>query len=186
MPSKPPSVYELMDEESSAQVDEEAEKRQRRKELLEPTGIKELFKEGKISINEFTCVGAQCRLCLKACPTNALYWGTGKVGIMEDLCVYCGACVFNCMVDNCIKVERTREDGTVEKFSKPNDVVKLAERLSSQKRFDRVKTNASTMRRYKEKDVDNHQLYLKNEDAGLEETLPKKTKVNDHSDKQKH
>ncbi len=175
MPSKPPSAYELMDEESSAQVDEEAERRQRRKELLEPTGVKELFKEGKININEFTCVGGQCRLCIKACPTSALYWGTGKIGIMEDLCVYCGACVFNCMVDNCIKVERKREDGTIEKFSKPSDVVKLADRINTQKRLKRVKTNASTMRSYKEKDIGDRQLYLENENVGLAETLPKKT-----------
>ena len=152
MPSKPPSVYELMDEENSAQVDEEAEKRQRRKELLEPTGVKELFKEGKIDINKFTCVGGQCRLCIKACPTNALYWSTGGVGVTEDLCVYCGACVFNCMVDDCIKIERKRDDGTVERFSKPKDVIKLAERLNSRKRLERVKTNAATMRRYKEND----------------------------------
>jgi ferredoxin len=152
MPSKPPSAYELMDEETNTQVDEEAERRQRRKELLEPTGVKELFKEGKIKINEFTCVGGQCKLCIKACPTNALYWGTGKVGILEDMCVYCGACVLNCMVDNCIKIERKREDGAVEKFSKPNDVVKLSERLNSQKRFERVRTNAATMRRFKDKD----------------------------------
>ena len=158
----------LMDEETSAQVDEEAEKRQRRKELLETTGVKELFKEGKIKINEFTCVGGQCRLCIKACPTNALYWSTGKVGVTEDLCVYCGACVLNCMVDDCIKVERKREDGSVEKFSKPIDVVKLAERLNSRKRFERVRTNAATMRRFKEKDdvkkYRNHrQLYVENE-----------------------
>ena len=146
MPSKQPSTFDLMDEETSAQVDEEAEKRKRRKELLEPTGVKELFKEGKISINKFTCVGGQCRLCIKACPTNALYWGTGGVGVTEDLCVYCGACVFKCMVDDCIKVERKREDGAVERFSKPNDVVKLAERLNSRKRFERVRTNAATMR----------------------------------------
>jgi NAD-dependent dihydropyrimidine dehydrogenase PreA subunit len=152
MPSKQPSTFDLMDEETSAQVDEEAEKRQRRKELLEPTGVKELFKEGKISINKFTCVGGQCKLCIKACPTNALYWSTSGVGVTEDLCVYCGACVFNCMVDDCIKVERKREDGKVERFSKPNDVIKLAERLNSQKRFERVRTNAATMRRFKEKD----------------------------------
>ena len=146
MPSKPPSVYELMDEESSAQVDEEAEKRQRRKELLEPTGVKELFKEGKIKINEFTCVGGQCKLCIKACPTNALYWGTGKVGVMEDMCVYCGACVANCMVDDCIKIERKRDDGKIEKFSKPRDVIMLQERNNSKKRFERVKTNAAILR----------------------------------------
>jgi len=153
MPSKTPSTFDLMDEESESQVDEEAEKRQRRKELLEPTGVKELFKEGKININKFTCVGGQCRLCIKACPTNALYWGTGYVGVIEDLCVYCGACVLNCMVDNCIKIERKREDGTTERFSKPSAVIKLAERCNSKKRFERVKTNAATLRRSrKEKD----------------------------------
>jgi len=146
MPSKQPSIFDLMNEESESKVDEEAEKRQRRRELLEPTGVKELFKEGKIDINKFTCVGGQCKLCIKACPTNALYWGTGKVGVIEDLCVYCGACVLSCMVDDCIKVERERDNGKVERFSKPGDVIKLAERQNSQKRFERVKTNAATLR----------------------------------------
>ena len=140
MPSKPLSIFDLMNEESENQVDEEAEKRKRRKELLEPTGVKELFKEGKIGINKFTCVGGQCKLCIKACPTNALYWGTGGVGITEDLCVYCGACVLSCMVDDCIKVERKRDDGKVERFSKPKDVIKLGEKLNTQKRLARVKS----------------------------------------------
>jgi NAD-dependent dihydropyrimidine dehydrogenase PreA subunit len=152
MPSKAPSTYELMDEENSAPVDEEAEKRQRRKELIEPTGVKEIFKEGKIKINEFTCVGGQCKLCIKACPTNALYWSTGKVGITEDLCVYCGACVLNCMVNDCIKVERKREEGEIESFSKPRDVIMLQERSNCQKRFERVRTNAATIRHYSKKD----------------------------------
>jgi NAD-dependent dihydropyrimidine dehydrogenase PreA subunit len=158
MPSKPPSTYELMDEEASAQVDEEAEKRQRRKELIAPTGVKEIFKDGKIKINEFTCVGGQCKLCIKACPTNALYWGTGKVGITEDLCVYCGACVLSCMVDNCIRVERKREDCKTECFSKSRDVIVLQERINGQKRFERVRTNAATKRHYLNKD-DNFEKY---------------------------
>ncbi len=147
MPQKAASnfdIFSLLSEESG---ESEAEKKkQQRKELLEPTGVKELFKEGKISINKFTCVGAQCRLCIKACPTNALYWSTGEVGVIDDLCVYCGACVFNCMVDDCIKVERTREDNTVERFSKPRDVIMIQERCNSKKRLDRVKSNAATLR----------------------------------------
>jgi ferredoxin len=158
MPSKQPSIFDLMNEDSSAPVDEEAERRQRRKELLEPTGVKELFKEGSIKINKFTCVGGQCKLCVKACPTNALYWGTGEVGITEDLCVYCGACVLNCMVENCIKVERKRDDGKTERFSKPRDVIMLQERSNSRKRLERVKTNAVTLRRYAKK-TDNTKKY---------------------------
>jgi Predicted NADH:ubiquinone oxidoreductase, subunit RnfB len=148
MPSKPPSIFDLMNEDSEA-LSEEEERKKRRKELIEPTGVKELFKEGKISINKFTCVGGQCKLCIKACPTNALYWGTGEVGIIEDLCVYCGACVANCMVDNCIKIERTGDDSRTEKFSKIGDIVKLDERKNTKKRFERVKTNAATLRNTK-------------------------------------
>jgi ferredoxin len=135
-----------MNEDSEA-LSEEEERKKRRKELIEPTGVKELFKEGKISINKFTCVGGQCKLCIKACPTNALYWGTGEVGIIEDLCVYCGACVANCMVDNCIKIERTADDSRTEKFGKIDDIIKLEERKNTKKRFERVKTNAATLRR---------------------------------------
>jgi NAD-dependent dihydropyrimidine dehydrogenase PreA subunit len=149
MPQKTPSIFDLMneDEESQRQVDEEAEKRQRRKELIEPTGVKELFKDGKIGINQFTCVGGQCKACIKVCPTNALYWGSNGVEIIDDLCVRCGACVLNCMVDNCIKLERTTEAGKVEKFSTPREVVKLNERKNGLKRFERVKTQAAVLRR---------------------------------------
>ena len=146
MPAKPPSIFDLMNEEETA-ISEEEERKKRRKELIEPTGVKELFKEGKISINKFTCVGGQCKLCITACPTNALYWGTGEVGIIEDLCVYCGACVVSCMVDDCIKVERIGDDGKTERFSKIGDVIKIGERKNTKKRFDRVKSNAVILRR---------------------------------------
>jgi ferredoxin len=145
MSAKPPSIFDLMNEENEA-VNEEEERKKRRQELLAPTGITEHYKDGKISINKFTCVGGQCKLCIKKCPTNALYWGSGEVGIIDDLCVYCGACVVNCMVDNCIRVERTLDDGLTEKFSKVSDVVKLQERKNTKKRFERVKTNAVTLR----------------------------------------
>ena len=127
-------IFGLLLEDSPEQA-----KKKRRKELLEPTGVKELFREGNISINKYTCEGVQCKLCVKACPTNALYWKAGEVGIIEDLCVYCGACVLKCMVDNCIKIERKREDGKVERFSNTKDLIMLGEKVNEKKRFDRVK-----------------------------------------------
>jgi NAD-dependent dihydropyrimidine dehydrogenase PreA subunit len=116
----------------------EAEKKKARKELLESAGIEDRFAEGKITINKNTCYGLQCKLCIKACPTNALYWRQGEVGITEDLCVYCGACVLSCMVDDCIKVERKREDGRTERFSKPKDVLTLENNINARKRVERV------------------------------------------------
>ena len=77
--------------------------------------------------------------------------GAREVGVTEDLCVYCGACVLNCMVDDCIKIERTREDGKVEHFSKPKDVIKLEEKINGKKRFDRVKSIFPTIEAYCER-----------------------------------
>jgi Fe-S-cluster-containing hydrogenase component 2 len=136
-----------MPQESSSSVDifdmlsdsGKKAKKKRREELLAASGVKEFFTEGKISINKRTCWGVECKLCIKACPTNALYWKAGEVGVIEDLCVYCGACVLCCMVDDCIKVERKREDGAVEKFGKPMDVLKLENKINAKKRFERVK-----------------------------------------------
>ena len=151
MPSKHASNIDIFGLLSESSGDSEAERKKRRQELLEPTGVKEIFKDGKISINRFTCVGGQCKLCIKACPTNALYWSSGSVGVTEDLCVYCGACVANCMVDDCIKIERKREGGKVERFGKPRDVVMLGEKQNVQKRVGRVKAIFPTSDAYCEK-----------------------------------
>ena len=148
-----------MPEESASNVDifsllsvnQDDEKKKQRKELLASTGVKEIFEEGKINIDKRTCWGLECKLCIEKCPTNALYWKTGEVGIVEDLCVYCGACVLCCMVDNCIKVERKREDGKTERFSKPDEVVKLQDKINANKRLDRVKTVFPTYEAYCER-----------------------------------
>jgi ferredoxin len=137
MPNKPSSVVNIFDLMSEDNAEEE--KKKRRAEQLEPTHTKDLFKEGNLNINKYTCLGVQCKLCIKVCPTNALYWKTGEVGIIDDLCVHCGACVLNCMVDNCMKIQRTREDGTVETFSNPKEYLALQQGIGGKKRAQRVK-----------------------------------------------
>jgi Na+-translocating ferredoxin:NAD+ oxidoreductase RNF subunit RnfB len=114
-------------------------KREERARLLESLEIKEFFDEGSITINQRTCKGVECKLCIKACPTNALYWGYEQVKIIEDLCVYCASCVLSCIVDNCIEITRKRADGKIEKYSTPSAVPKLLENINSKKRFDIVK-----------------------------------------------
>lgn len=118
----------------------EKQEKSKREQLLESLKVKEFFEEGSISINERTCQGLECELCIKACPTKALYWRDGKVGIIKDLCVYCGACVLCCIVDNCIKVTRKRPDGKLECYSKPWEVVLLFDNINSQKRYRRVES----------------------------------------------
>jgi NAD-dependent dihydropyrimidine dehydrogenase PreA subunit len=146
MPEKNASaidIFGMLSEDSSAEA-----KKKQVQELLKPTVVKKFFKEGSIKINKFTCAGVQCKLCVNACPTNALYWKRGEIGIIEDQCIYCGACVFKCMVDDCIKIERTREDGKIERFSKPNDVIMLEEKIGGKKRLDRVKAIFPTISSY--------------------------------------
>ena len=115
--------------------------REKRAQLLQSIEAKEFFEEGKISIDMKTCRGVECKFCIKMCPTNALYWkSSGEVGITEELCIYCASCVLNCMVDNCIKVERKRSNGEMEQFSKPSDVTKLLEDVNTRNRIKTVKS----------------------------------------------
>lgn len=116
----------------------EKERKKQREELLAPLGIKEFFVDGSITINKQTCKGVECKLCIEACPTNALYWRAGEVGITEELCVYCGACVSSCIVDDCMKIVRKRSTGEVESFSKPRDFLTLQNGINARKRFERI------------------------------------------------
>jgi ferredoxin len=134
-PSDRPSVdiFQLLTETA------EKEKKKRRLELLAPLGLTEFFVEGSIAINKRTCQGIECNLCVKACPTNALFWKYGEIEIVTELCVYCGACVLSCIVDDCIRIVRKRENGEVERFSKPKDFTSLEHGISGKKRRERVK-----------------------------------------------
>lgn len=127
----------------------EKEKRKRREELLAPLGVKEYFVDGSITIDKRTCKGVECKLCIKACPTNALFWkSSGEVGITEELCIYCGACVLNCIVDNCIKITRKRENGETERFSTPRAFTTLENTINTKKRTERVRAVFPTALEY--------------------------------------
>jgi Na+-translocating ferredoxin:NAD+ oxidoreductase RNF subunit RnfB len=135
-PNEPSSVdiFQLLTETV------EKEKKKRREEFLAPLGIKEFFVEGSITINKRTCKGVECKLCIEACPTNALFWKAGDVGIIEEICIYCGACVLSCIVDDCIKIVRKRSNGEVERFSKSKDFTTLQHGINAKKRFERIKS----------------------------------------------
>lgn len=122
-------IYSLLAERSKKRQAEEKDK------LLQSMGIKVplYFTEGSISVNASTCRGAECKLCVKLCPTNALYWSEGRVGITRELCVWCAACVLCCVVDDCIKVTRRRNDGKKETFSTPRQVLALLEGINRRK-----------------------------------------------------
>lgn len=111
----------------------------KREELLAPLGVKEFFVDGSVTINKRTCRGLECKLCIEACPTNALFWKAGEVGLIKELCVYCGACVLSCIVDDCIRVVRKRVSGEVESFSKPKDFTELQHRINTKKRSERIR-----------------------------------------------
>ncbi|MEM3566562.1 MAG: hypothetical protein QXK47_00720 [Candidatus Bathyarchaeia archaeon] len=127
----------------------EKERRKRREELLAPLSVKEFFVSGSITIDRRTCKGVECKLCIKACPTNALFWkSSGEVGITEELCIYCGACVLNCIVDDCIKITRKRENGETERFSTPRAFTMLENAINAKKRHERVRAIFPTATEY--------------------------------------
>jgi Na+-translocating ferredoxin:NAD+ oxidoreductase RNF subunit RnfB len=132
-------IFNMLSDTSQQKPDKPA--KTQRQELLEATKCKDKdrYPEGTITINKYTCVGVHCKLCIKACPTNALYWTNSGIGVTEDLCLHCEACVLCCMVDDCIKVTRKREDGRTERFSKPKDVAALNSRINAEKRRQRIR-----------------------------------------------
>lgn len=124
---------------------EEKAKARLRKELLTPLGVKDLFSDGEITINKKTCEGVECKLCIKVCPTNALFWKAGEVGITRELCIYCGACILSCIVDDCIEIERKRADGNVERFSRPKTFIALQNSINARRRHERVGARARNL-----------------------------------------
>ncbi len=144
------NIFDLLSEEA-LEPEEKEKTKSRRAELLQPTGIEDYFKEGSISIDMRTCRGIECNLCVKACPTNALYWKAGEIGIVEDLCIHCTACVANCMVDDCMKVTRKRQNGKIESFSNLKDVCVLLRNINSNKVRERLKSRYPTVEEYFER-----------------------------------
>lgn len=121
----------------------ESMKREERSQLLKSIGVGEIFDKGTIEIDKRTCRGVDCRLCIQACPTNALYWKYGEVGIAKELCIYCTSCVNVCIVDNCIHVSRVRSDGETEKYSNPQQIQRLLRNISYRKAEERTKSRCA-------------------------------------------
>jgi ferredoxin len=59
--------------------------------------------------------------------------------LTEELCIYCGACVLSCIVDDCIKIARKRLTGEVETFSRPRDFITQQSNVNTRKRLERIK-----------------------------------------------
>ena len=135
-------IFQLLTETS------EKERQRRRKELIASLGVKEFFEEGNITIDKRTCKGIECKLCIKACPTCALFWKAEGVEITKELCIYCGACVLSCIVDDCIRISRKRENGEHETFSTPRGFTMLQQCINAKKRLERVKGLFPTSERF--------------------------------------
>jgi len=110
--------------------EEEKRRKALREEVLGALGIPDFFVKGSVSIDTRKCYGRECDLCVKACPTRAIFWRGNELVVQEEICIFCTACVANCMVEGCIRVKRFRPDGTVEEFSTPREVVCLQKAIA--------------------------------------------------------
>jgi len=68
-------IFQMLEETT------EIQKKKQREEPLISLGVEEFFAEGSITVNKRTCQGVECKLCVESCPTNALFWRAGEVGI---------------------------------------------------------------------------------------------------------
>ena len=113
--------------------EEEKRKRALREEVLGALGIPDFFVKGSVSIDMRKCYGRECDMCVRACPTKAIFWRGGELVVQEEICIFCTACVANCMVDGCIRVRRTRPDGRVEEFSSLREAACLQKAIATEK-----------------------------------------------------
>lgn len=127
-------IFQLLDTASKRR------QKQERQEILADLEVQDLFHEGTITINTKTCQGVECKLCIDICPTHALYWAKGEVGIESKLCLYCMACVFSCIVEDCISISRKRATGEKESFSNSKCACVILHKISLNKRIDRIQS----------------------------------------------
>jgi NAD-dependent dihydropyrimidine dehydrogenase PreA subunit len=127
-------IFQLLETASKQQH------RYERREILADLEVQDLFCEGTIIINIQTCHGVECKLCIDVCPTHALYWVKGEVGIEHTLCIYCMACVFSCIVEDCILITRKRSTGEEESFSNIKCARVLLHEISLNKRIERIRS----------------------------------------------
>jgi NAD-dependent dihydropyrimidine dehydrogenase PreA subunit len=132
----------------TCQLPSEKLDRAERVSLLGAIGVEDRFENGNMTINWKTCRGVECRLCIDACPTSALYWMEGEVGMAMELCVYCGACVGVCIVDDCIEVCRQRRSGEIESFSNATEIQKLLRKINNRKAVEIVKSRLPDVEAY--------------------------------------
>jgi Fe-S-cluster-containing hydrogenase component 2 len=114
--------------------------RQERQAILSDLEVQDLFCDGSIMINRQTCLGVECKLCIDVCPTHALFWAKGDVGIENQLCIYCMACVFSCIVEDCITITRKRATGEEETFSNIKRACVLLHEIALSKRIERIQS----------------------------------------------
>ncbi len=105
--------------------------------------------EGIIEINQEKCP-EDCHDCLDVCPIKgALTLGEDKKVHVNDLfCDYCGACKAVCLVDQALKLKRTKiyhtpiHSGTwnksLERLTSPSEAVKELKAAAAQKRREAV------------------------------------------------
>ena len=127
-------IFQLLD------VASKRKQREERQALLSDLEVQDLFCDGIILINKQTCLGVECKLCIDVCPTYALYWTKGEVGVEKQLCVYCMACVFSCIVEDCITITRKRRTGEEEVFSNIKNACALLHKIALNKRIERIQS----------------------------------------------
>ncbi|MEM2273320.1 MAG: 4Fe-4S binding protein [Candidatus Bathyarchaeia archaeon] len=69
--------------------------------------VRKAFK-GSIRVGYEKCPEG-CKICFYACPVNAICLDEdGKVSILEEFCIFCGACKNNCPENNVITISITQ------------------------------------------------------------------------------
>jgi 4Fe-4S ferredoxin len=135
--------------------------------------------DGVIKINNELCPPG-CEDCVNNCPTDALYVDEeGKVDVVNEFCIFCGACLNFCQMNRAIDIKITHVNVTTTK-SKTWDIV--AKRLSSHEFPRKLSIASPHWRKVIKQDNDNElfiecSVYLRKYTLKLNKNLCKKCRI---------
>ncbi|MFW9995078.1 MAG: 4Fe-4S dicluster domain-containing protein [Candidatus Odinarchaeota archaeon] len=110
------------------------------KKILRDMNVPQNYRNIEITINTSLCP-LGCQMCVKACPTSALYFFE-VVHVQKELCIGCGACASACPYVEPIKITRTRiSDGKTEVFRNLKEFVKTNNAENARKRIKYLSKN---------------------------------------------